>query len=235
MDASSFLRGNGWASPGARVTGGLSPPMRGGGEGPRWRNPRRTWVENLTTLGPTSPPDARRLRFSGRGWSLWVGRRFSGALKPILRGQKSGGRRDFRAFPPLSPRIMPVSFLGAPRTLYVPPSIHWRAAPAVSALVYRLTISADFHRPWRMVVSVGAPAPLIIRASPTLPLWPEKTSPSKPRGSAGRILDPVGHLADREPEHPVSIPRVLRPDGVQDPKAGRGDGHHGALALLVGL
>ena len=167
---------------GARVTGGLSPPMRGGTA--RWRNPRRTWVENLTTLGPTSPPDARRLRFSGRGWSLWVGRRFSGALKPILRGQKSGGRRDFRPktgcqgvsapFAPDHARLLP----GSPRTLYVPPSIHWRAAPAVSALVYRLTISADFHRPWRMVVSVGAPAPLIIRASPTLPLWPEKTSPS---------------------------------------------------------
>ena len=158
-----FPGGTGWASPGARVTGGLSPTMRG--ETPRWRNPRRTWVENLTTLGPTSPPDARRLRFSGQ-------------------------KRGVRAFPPLSPGIMPVSFLGAPRTLYVPPTIHWRAAPAVSA---------DFHRPWRMVVSVGAPAPLIIRASPTLPLWPEKTSSRPPAAGAA--------LPSRRPAGSPSRPR----------------------------
>ena len=45
---------------------GTRCPRLCGGETARWRNPRRTWVENLTTLGPTSPPDARRLRFSGR-------------------------------------------------------------------------------------------------------------------------------------------------------------------------
>ena len=54
-----------------------------------------------------------------------------------------------------------------------PPSIHRRAAPAVSFLVYRDTIAAVFHLPCLMVVSVGAPAPLIILASPTLPLWPD--------------------------------------------------------------
>ena len=79
----------------------------------------------------------------------------------------------------------------------IPPSIHWSEAPAVSALVYGLTISADFHRPCRMLVSVGVPAPLIIRASPTVPLWFEKTSPSKPplaEGEHHRELEPaVGH------------------------------------------
>ena len=39
-----------------------------------------------------------------------------------------------------------------------------------------------------MVVSVGAPAPLIIRASPTLPLWPEKTSPSKPAAATASLI-----------------------------------------------
>ena len=59
---------------------GSVPAYAGGG--PRWRNPRRTWVENLTTLGPTSPPDARRLRFSGQ-------------------------KRGVRAFPPLRPGSCP--------------------------------------------------------------------------------------------------------------------------------
>ena len=129
---------------------------------------------------------------------------------------------------------MPVSFLGAPRTLYVPPSIHWRAAPAVSALVYRLTISGRLPPALAHGGLGGCSGAAHHPGQPNPPAVAGEDVAIEAGGS-DRILDPVGHLADREPEHPVSIPRVLRPDGVQGPKAGRGDGHHGALALLVGL
>ena len=184
LDASSFLRGNGWASPGARVTGGLSPPMRGGGGGggetPRWRNPRRTWVENLTTLGPTSPPDARRLRFSGQK------RGCQGVSAPFAPDHA----RLLPGSPPyaLRPPVHPLE--GCPGRLGpgVPPDHLGRLPPTLSHGGLG-GCSGAAHHP-------GQPnPPAVAGEGVTL----------KPRGLAGR-LDPVGHLADREPEHPVSIP-----------------------------
>ena len=84
------------------------PPMRGG-ETPRWRNPRRTWVENLTTLGPTSPPDARRLRFSG---------------------QKRGCQGVSAPFAPDHARLLPGSPPYALRPPVHPPGLHPPGSPA---------------------------------------------------------------------------------------------------------
>ena len=56
----------------------------------------------------------------------------------------------------------------------------------------------------------------------------------KTRGP-GDHLHPSGDLRLRQPEHLHPTANVRRPDGVQCPHGGGGDGHHGALGLGVGL
>ena len=78
-----------------------------------------------------------------------------------------------------------------------------------------------------MVVSVGAPAPLIIRANPALPLWLEKASPSSPAARQAALIRSAICWVEQS-ENTVLRSRMLWPEGVQGPQAGGGDGHHGA-------
>ena len=84
MDASSFLRGTPVGFARGQVTGGLSPPMQG--ETPRWRNPRRTWVENLAFF-------ARRRLCTRDVWGFSVRVGLSGSARDI-QGPQNGSCED---------------------------------------------------------------------------------------------------------------------------------------------
>ena len=67
------------------------------------------------------------------------------------------------------------------------------------------------------------------------PAVPAEELPVGQTGGFGDDLHPPGDLRLRQPEHLHLTTHARRPDGVQGPHGGGGDGHYGALGFGVGL
>ena len=89
-----------------------------------------------------------------------------------------------------------------------------------------------FHRPWRSISWVGAPFWAMRRAMPTRPLWSLKNSQS---GRPAALAMTFTRRAICDSDSPDTLfPRP--PAGWRPvPASPRGDGHHRALGLHVGL
>ena len=156
-----------WATPGARVTGGLSPPMRG--QTPRWRNPRRNGGENLA-LFARRRPCTRDVWGFGVRVGLWVGQTHSGALKRLLRGQDFGSRPEcqWRRLLHFAPSVP-----GGRRVRGPPLVVALRAGKAVRAA----NAAKTGHRP--MLVSCVAWPLEQFRGSPEHPGREVPSNPSR--------------------------------------------------------
>ena len=87
-----------------------------------------------------------------------------------------------------------------------------------------------FQRPCRSISWVGAPFWAMPPGHAHPPAVAAEELPIGKTRGFGNGLHPPGDLRFRQPEHLLMAANTHRPDGVQGPHGGGGDGHHGPAA-----